>query len=143
MPAFVCFVIKIHFNCCFRNFHLTEIYSAILRRGDATNLHRDSGNASEGYSAVMYTNTIWRKNSYGEILFYEDENDYDIFAVASPRCGRVVMWDSSIRYIAHPPSITELSGQYMIFAQFQSSPKIIYEKRNHFDIYLDDLKVGR
>ena len=120
---------------------MTEIYSAILRRGDVTQLHRESNSRSEGYTAVMYTNTLWRKNSYGEILFYEDDSDFDIFAVISPRCGRVIVWDSSIRYITRPPSITELQGQYMIFAQFNSNPEIVFERRTHFDRYLDDLKV--
>ena len=121
---------------------MTEIYSAILRRGDITQLHREANStAPDGYTAVLYTNTIWRKNSYGELLFYEDESDFDIFAAVSPRCGRVVVWDSGIRYITRPPSITELQGQYMIFAQFNHNPKIVYEKRIHFERYLYELKV--
>ena len=125
-----------------RDFHLTEIYSAILRRGDVTQLHREGNSSADaGYTAILYTNVIWRKNSYGEILFYEDDDDFDIFAAISPRNGRVVLFDSGIRYLTRPPSITELQGQYMIFAQFNSNPQVVYEKRTHFDNFLYELKV--
>jgi len=128
---------------CYREFHMTEIYSAILRRGDITQLHREGNDTTlDGYSVVIYTNTIWRKNSYGEILFYEDGNDMDVFAAVSPRCGRVVLWESGIQYITRPPSITELQGQYMIFAQFNCDPKVVFKKRTYFDKYLTELKVS-
>ncbi|XP_076820366.1 uncharacterized protein LOC143465783 isoform X1 [Clavelina lepadiformis] len=122
-----------------RDFQMTDTYSAILRRGDVTTLHsgvplHNDTNFIESYSLVTYTSALWRKNSYGEILFYEDDDDdHNVFAVVSPHCSRVVLWDSRVRYLTRPPSISELSGQVMIFAQFQSDPETIHRRRVAFD----------
>nr|CAB3263028.1 uncharacterized protein LOC100186758 [Phallusia mammillata] len=126
-----------------KNYQMSELYSSILRRGDHTQQYKDHSSevgSVDGYSMVIYTNTLWLKNSYGEMLFYEDDDNMDIFGVASPRQGRIVIWDSAIPYLARPPSIAELAGQYMIFAQFNSEPKVVYEKRAYFFDFLENLK---
>ena len=113
-----------------------------MRRGDVTELHRSGSNTpADAYSAAVYVNPIWRKNSYGELLFYEDDDDFDIFGVVSPHCGRIVIWDSSIRYNMRPPSIAETSGQMLIFTQFHSNSTTVFQQRTYFDKFLYDMKV--
>lgn len=122
---------------------MTEVYSGIIRRGDVTQVHRSGNNTiGDAYSVAIYVNPIWRKNSYGEIIFYEDDDDFDIFGVVSPHFGRIIIWDSSIRYNMRPPSIAETSGQLVVFAQFHSNPTTIYQQRTYFDKFLYEMKVS-
>lgn len=124
---------------------MVETYSAIIRRGDQTKLHKEnitpnSGKVN-GYSMMLFTNTLWRKNSYGQMLFYEDDGNSDIFAVITPKFGRVVVWDSSIPYIIGSPAISELSSMYLIFAKFLSNEIGIYSNRTHYRNLLDEIQV--
>jgi len=126
---------------------MVETYAAIVRRGDQTEQYVEAQSSSDeavgGYSIMLYVNVIWLKNYYGEALFYEDDDRLDIFGVVAPRFGRVVVWDSSIPYLSRPPSVTTLSGQFMIFAHYHSDPKTVFEKRTYFYDFMEDLKVKR
>nr|XP_026694880.1 uncharacterized protein LOC100186758 isoform X2 [Ciona intestinalis] len=130
-----------------QGFKMTEIYSGIVRRGDQTLVHSDTPapnctSVVNGYSTVTYTNTLWRKNSYGEMLFYEDNlEELDIFAAVSARFGRVIVWDSAIQYITRPPGIAELAGQYLIFSRFEMGQSVVYDRRTKFHNLLEDMKT--
>jgi len=125
---------------------MIEAYAGMLRRLDVTTLHVESKQHSnetvEGYSMMLFANIIWSQDNYGELLFYEDGDDLDIFGLAAPRFGRIVVWDSAIPYILRPPSITFVGGEYVIFARFHSDPQVIYENRQYFIDWMEDIKVN-
>lgn len=70
------------------------MHSLSLFRGDHVALTRDNTGEEKEYSLILYFNQYWRKNDYGELLFYDDNND--TFTALSPKYNRAVVWDSSI-----------------------------------------------
>lgn len=44
-----------------------KVRGKIMRRGDFTKLHTDANRTDDEFSALMFLNTGWRKNDYGEL----------------------------------------------------------------------------
>ena len=83
-----------------------QIYQAtakLVRRSQVPKSSIDA-EASEGdVSAILYLIGNWKKNDYGDIIFYD--NDQEIVCAVHPVMFRMVMFDSSIEHVYKPPSI--------------------------------------
>ncbi|XP_071486638.1 uncharacterized protein [Diadema antillarum] len=91
----------------------------VFRRGDQVYLMRDSRDGQTERSVLLFFNHFWRKNDYGELLFYDDDNDS--FAAVSPKYNRMVVWDSSIGYIHKPPSMDFKQGMVCLKLKFTTN----------------------
>ncbi|KAL9971354.1 hypothetical protein ACROYT_G023867 [Oculina patagonica] len=96
-----------------------KVRGKIMRRGDFTQLFTDANRTDDEYSAMMFLNPKWRKNDYGELYLYDEDNE--IVAGAVPKFGRVVVWQSSVAYLPRPPSIAFKKGQLLLHVQFTKS----------------------
>ncbi|EDO45046.1 predicted protein [Nematostella vectensis] len=93
-----------------------KVQAKIMRRGDYTKLHTDALKDDYEYSMMMFLNFDWDKNGYGEIYLYDE--DMEIFAGATPKFGRVILWPSHIPYLPRPPSIANQKGELLLHVQF-------------------------
>lgn len=121
-------------------YEMNELYAAIIRRGDRTKLHREPETDKIEYNMATYNNIVWRKNNYGETLFFDEDDE--IFAVVRAKFGRIVVWDATIGYIFRPPSINQFSGQNIIFASFSANASKNSQKRHHFSSLLQDMRTA-
>ena len=53
------------------------------------------------------------KNSYSELLFYDDNEE--IFGCVYPKYGRVVAWNDTVDFIFKPPTMNHVTGEYSLF----------------------------
>ncbi|KAM7447370.1 hypothetical protein ABFA07_004382 [Porites harrisoni] len=105
-----------------------KVKGKLVRRGDFTKLFTDANKTDDEYSAFMFLNPTWRKNDYGELYLYDEDNE--IMAGTVPKFGRVVVWPSSVSYLARPPSMAFKKGQLILHVQFtKSKQKILASHR--------------
>ncbi|XP_067048677.1 uncharacterized protein [Acropora muricata] len=96
-----------------------KVRAKLVRRGDLTKLYTDANRTDDEYSTFMFLNQRWRKNDYGELYLFDEDNE--ILAGAVPKPGRLVVWQSSIPYLSRPPSIAFKKGQLILHVQFTKS----------------------
>lgn len=120
------------------NFDLNEVYAALIRRGDRTNLVAECNKDEESYHVALFMNMVWRKNAYGELLLYDD--DGEILTSVRPKFGRIVVWHSSIEYILRPPSIAQLATESVIIMHFGADVDMNSQKQQHYKALVDELR---
>lgn len=64
-------------------------------------------------------NKDFRKNDYGETVFYKD--DGEILAAVYPRMGRMIVWNASIPFIFKPPAMTYVQAQFDVIVRLTIS----------------------
>ncbi|XP_062506019.1 uncharacterized protein LOC134182606 [Corticium candelabrum] len=111
-----------------------EITCKMVRRGDDTRLHVHANASDDEYTTVVYLNYKWRKNDYGDMLLFDEEEE--IVAPVKPVFGRVIVWHSSVPYLSRPPSVAFRMGQKILFIRWTSnSSKVVeYENRRLVDV---------
>lgn len=119
-------------------FDLNEVYAALIRRGDRTNLVAECNKGEDSYHVALFANVVWRKNAYGELLLYDD--DGEILTSVRPKFGRIVVWHSSIEYIFRPPSIAQLSTECIIVMHFGADTDINARKQQHYKKFVDEIR---
>lgn len=67
----------------------------------------------------IFLNNDMKKNDYGERVFYN--NDSEVLCGMYPVPGRVLIWNSSISYIAKPPSMLYVQSQNSIVLKLSAS----------------------
>ncbi|XP_070560656.1 uncharacterized protein [Ptychodera flava] len=102
-----------------QTYHLYQVTDNLIRRGDVMKLHHDACREEAEFSALIYMNEIWKKNYYGETLFFDQ--DEEITAVVKPNYGRIVVWESSVDYLLRPPSINFNQGQKFLHFQYTTN----------------------
>ncbi|XP_068738920.1 uncharacterized protein [Montipora capricornis] len=100
-------------------FYPYKVRAKLVRRGDFTKLFTDANRTDDEYSAFLFLVPRWRKNDYGELYLFDEDNE--ILAGAVPKPGRLVLWESSISYLPRPPSIAYKKGQLILHVQFTKS----------------------
>ncbi|XP_054768909.2 uncharacterized protein LOC129276552 [Lytechinus pictus] len=113
----------------------------VFRRGDHIKLTRDNTGEEKEYSVVLYFNHYWRKNDYGELLFYEDNND--TFVALSPKYNRAVVWDSSVGYIMKPPSMDFKQGMMSLKMSFTMNATKESEVRQRRQLHFEEKAKAR
>lgn len=72
------------------------------------------------HSKQKYLNNLLKRNSdFFVFLRYDEDNE--IMAGTVPKFGRVVVWPSSVSYLARPPSMAFKKGQLILHVQFTKS----------------------
>nr|XP_006820061.1 PREDICTED: uncharacterized protein LOC102810274 [Saccoglossus kowalevskii] len=100
-------------------YYLYQVTDNVVRRGDVTKYHHDATRDEKEISVVIYMNEIWKKNYYGETMFYDE--DMEITAVVKPKFGRMVVWDSSVAYLFRPPSVGFKQGQHFLHLRLSTN----------------------
>jgi hypothetical protein len=63
--------------------------------------HQDSANPRDR-TVLVYANAQWQPEFAGETVFFDDHDE--IIRAVMPRPGRVVIFDSTLRHCARPPT---------------------------------------
>ncbi|XP_030842505.1 uncharacterized protein LOC753783 isoform X2 [Strongylocentrotus purpuratus] len=113
----------------------------VFRRGDHVALTRDNTGVEKEYSLILYFNQYWRKNDYGELLFYDDNND--TFTALSPKYNRAVVWDSSIGYIMKPPSMDFKQGMMCLRVRFTTNATKESKARQRRELHFEEKMKAR
>ncbi|XP_028394289.1 uncharacterized protein LOC114518487 isoform X2 [Dendronephthya gigantea] len=93
-----------------------KVIGHIMRCGDSPKVHVDAAPEDDEVSMMIYLNANWRKNDYGDLYLYDD--DQEILAGVVPHYGRIVVWQSSIPYLPRPPSVAFKLGQLFFHIRF-------------------------
>ena len=64
-------------------------------------------------------NKDFKKNDYGETLFYRDSGE--ILTAVHPKMGRMMIWNASVPFIFKPPAMSYLQAQYDIIVRLSTS----------------------
>ncbi|XP_038073758.1 uncharacterized protein LOC119741890 [Patiria miniata] len=108
------------------NFTPHSVQAEILRRGDSIKVQcgLDKQGLDTEYSWRVFLTPDWQINDYGDLMFY-DRNDkggkQEAVLTVHPRMGRFVLWDSSLSFVYHPPSMGYIQGLLSITGQLTSS----------------------
>ncbi|XP_022085586.1 uncharacterized protein LOC110976538 [Acanthaster planci] len=116
---------RFHKNACFlkdvvhvsspklENFIPCGVQAEILRRGDSTEVSCGQGQDTD-YSWRVFLTPDWQINDYGDLIFYSRNDvgseNQDAMLTVTPRMGRIVLWDSSLLTLYHPPSMGYIQG---------------------------------
>ncbi|XP_071945135.1 uncharacterized protein [Antedon mediterranea] len=111
---------------------LSEIELNIVRRQDPIKVVFGSEIAGNEFTAVLYMNEIWRKNDYGDALFYEKGEDMPLASI-KPKHGRLLIFDSSIGFLSRPPSVNFRAGQVFLVARFSTNNTRVEEMQERFE----------
>lgn len=87
--------------------------------------------ASGDINMVMYLNKKWLKNNYGELLLFDDRGE--IVASVAPKHGRVVIWDCTVPYHFHPPSVAFKQGQFGLIIRATKSNETYQQGIDRFE----------
>ncbi|RDD39136.1 hypothetical protein TrispH2_008815 [Trichoplax sp. H2] len=85
------------------NYHMYNVAAKLVVRSEVPKGSIDAPADDNDISAILYLITKWKKNDYGDILFYEKNKE--IVCGVHPLMFRMVMFDSSIEHLYKPPSI--------------------------------------
>ena len=69
--------------------------------GDKVDVHHGSNDTVEQFTAIICANSEWKDNWSGEMLFYDESHEC---VAVRHRPGRLILFGSGIKYVAHPPS---------------------------------------
>ncbi|KAI8479615.1 hypothetical protein Bbelb_426330 [Branchiostoma belcheri] len=114
-----------------QGYKLYSVTANVVRRLDLIKMYHNAEESEKEFSASIYLNEVWRKNDYGELYFYDD--DEEIFAAVKPRFGRTVVWDSSIDYLSRPPSINFKQGQIILNMAFTTNSTKVENYKKQYD----------
>ncbi|XP_066295870.1 uncharacterized protein [Branchiostoma lanceolatum] len=121
-----------------------KLYSAtanVVRRLDLIKMYHNAEESEKEFSVSIYLNEVWRKNDYGELYFYDD--DEEIFAAVKPKFGRTVVWDSSIDYLSRPPSINFKQGQIILNLAFTTNSSKVENYQKAYDSMVAEREAAR
>lgn len=92
----------------------------------------------------IYLSKDFKKNDYGETLFYRDSGE--ILAAVFPKMGRMMIWNASVPFIFKPPAMSYLQAQYDIVIRLSTSKekadqkiletKVLYNNYYYFAIII-------
>lgn len=80
---------------------LLDAYASGRPFGDKVDVHHGSSESTEQFTAIICANSEWRDNWSGEMLFYDESHEC---VAVRHRPGRLILFGSGIKYVAHPPS---------------------------------------
>ena len=83
----------------------------LLRRGDNTKIHSQCNKQESGYTAILFLTQLPDKNSYGEVLFFQDG---DVHSTIQPGQFHLLLWSCRIPYQFQYPSISTGFGQVLL-----------------------------
>lgn len=84
-------------------------------------------------------NKDFRKNDYGETVFYKD--DGEILAAVYPRMGRMIVWNASIPFIFKPPAMTYVQAQFDVIVRLTISKEKADQKITETKVFSDLRKI--
>ena len=84
-------------------------------------------------------NKDFRKNDYGETVFYKD--DGEILAAVYPRMGRMIVWNASIPFIFKPPAMTYVQAQFDVIVRLTTSKEKADQKIIETKVFSDLHKI--
>ena len=93
-----------------KRWNMYRSYCNYASFGDMLFTHTDCLPDSEELTALWYVCTDWDLEWGGETLFFSENGDAEF--VASPRPGRLVVFDGAIRHVGRPPNKVCLSPRY-------------------------------
>ncbi|XP_033125447.1 uncharacterized protein LOC117123576 [Anneissia japonica] len=111
---------------------LSHVELNIVRRQDANKVFFGSDTVGSEFSAVIYLNQIWRKDNYGDAIFYERDQNLALASI-KPKYGRLLVFDSTIGFLPRPPSVGFRAGQLFLVAKFSTNQTHIAENQAMFE----------
>lgn len=84
------------------HYRVLRVYCNHVSYGDMLYTHTDVHEGKEGLTALWYIAPEWNVEWGGETLFYN--NAMDAEACVTPRPGRLVIFDGTIRHVGRPPN---------------------------------------
>ena len=107
-------------------------YSSVIRRGDASYFTGDAAtpasSPTSSHHVVLFLNPLWRKNSYGELIFHDGDvtgGSFSDFAHVAPRHARVVTWAGDTpMYVRPPAAVADVTDLVMAYFQFYVTSSI-------------------
>lgn len=97
-------------------FSVRNMKTNVLLRGDFSLVERDDQKANQTVSAVLFLTQTWKRNDYGELVFYGEEGE--ILKSIHPRFGRLVVFDGSISRMQRAPSMFIERGILSLIVSF-------------------------
>ncbi|EDV24223.1 uncharacterized protein TRIADDRAFT_57489 [Trichoplax adhaerens] len=85
------------------DYHIYQAAAKLVTRSEIPKKSTDTPSRDDDVSAIFYLTGKWKKNDYGDIVFYDDNNE--IVSAVHPLAFRMVMFDSSIEHLYKPPAI--------------------------------------
>ncbi|RDD39135.1 hypothetical protein TrispH2_008814 [Trichoplax sp. H2] len=85
------------------DYHIYQDAAKLVIRSEIPKKSTDTPSRDDDVSAIVYLTGKWKKNDYGDIVFYDDNNE--IVSAVHPLAFRMVMFDSSIEHLYKPPAI--------------------------------------
>lgn len=80
---------------------LLDVYASGRPFGDRVDVHHGSSESTEQFTAIICANLEWKDSWSGEMLFYDESHEC---VAVRHRPGRLIIFGSNIKYVAHPPS---------------------------------------
>ncbi len=91
-------------------------YTNYAAYGDMLYTHVDCGPEQRGITALWFLSTRWEPEWGGETMFFDKSGD--AMFCASPRPGRLVLFDGAIPHVGRPPSRICFAPRYSFAVKF-------------------------
>ena len=95
----------------------TRAYTNYSAYGDMLYAHRDCSADERGLTALWFLMTEWEPEWGGETMFFDSSGD--ALFCASPKPGRLVLFDGSIPHVGRPPSRICFAPRYTFAIKLQ------------------------
>ncbi|EDV24222.1 hypothetical protein TrispH2_008816 [Trichoplax sp. H2] len=85
------------------DYQIYHVAAKLIARSEIPKSSQDAPMGNGDVSAILYLIGKWKKNDYGDILFYD--NNKEIIGAVHPLIFRMIMFDSSIEHQYKTPSV--------------------------------------
>ncbi|EDV24219.1 uncharacterized protein TRIADDRAFT_57485 [Trichoplax adhaerens] len=122
-------------------YHIYDATAKLIRRIDIPKSTIDAPDSEGDVSAILYLIGSWKKNDYGDILFYDDNKE--IVGAVHPLMHRMIMFDSSIEHLYKPPAIDNGVAMKTLQIKLTKSVKKVKNAVQHWKLRSQNRIVGR
>ncbi len=95
-------------------------YTNYAAYGDMLYTHVDCAPDQRGMTALWFLSARWEPEWGGETMFFDETGD--ALFCASPRPGRLVVFDGAIPHVGRPPSRICFAPRYSFAVKFSPAP---------------------
>lgn len=113
-----------------KNYSIYHATAKLVVRSEVPKGSIDAAKDDDDISAILYLTSKWRKNDYGDILFYHDNKE--IVCAVHPNMFRMIMFDSSIQHLYKPPAIDDRTPLQTIHLKLTRSKDKLNRAIQHY-----------
>ena len=122
------------------DYHVADATGYLLRRGDT--VYRTVADNSDESALVVHielSGKPWRKNDYGETLFYgindhEKSGKREIEEAVHLKRGRIMMWHAGIPFALRPPSMNYVQSRCGVLILLSRNADQVEQSKKKYEV---------